>query len=561
MNINEKYYRTRRRGLLATFFCLIIVPILFVTLVTSYNFREYASKQAEMAVIRQSEHQDDIITRYLNQQITLLTTLVGMHPIDIMGEQEQLDELFRAVSERENIVDLHVIDSTGNQLAYVGPYRDSIIGKNYKDSTWFQEALVSGKHVSDVFMGYRNIPHFVIAVTDPLKTYVFRATINSEIFNSLLHEAQNGPEGDAFIINRRFEFQTPSLQGVKTLTTEERMLVEYHDETIVKKIGPYFYTTVWLKEGQWMLIIKSKISDSLGSFTNKLKESHTIIAIASIIFLILATVHGQFIVKKIERNLRTRENLDHQMIQVEKMAAVGRLAAGIAHEINNPLQMITNQAGWIEELLPEEDPEKIKNFEEYTNSVKKIKIHVKRAGTITQRLLIFSRKMTAEKECVKVNDLIEETVSFIENEIVSNNILLNKDLAENVPPTMTDGPQLQQVFLNLLNNGLDAVEKDGHINIRTSVHNNTIFIEFADSGSGISPEVMQHIYDPFFTTKAPGKGTGLGMSICYDIMHKLGGKIDVKNDEKGGAVVTLSLPVKKMGDAGRGEDMQPVEEN
>jgi len=132
-----------------------------------------------------------------------------------------------------------------------------------------------------------------------------------------------------------------------------------------------------------------------------------------------------------------------------------------------------------------------------------------------------------------VNELIEETISFVENEALSHKINIERELDENLPTTMSDGPQVQQVFLNILNNGLDAVDHDGKIVVSTRADETSIYIEFSDTGPGISPEVMKQIFDPFFTTKEPGKGTGLGMSICYDIMKKLGGKIDVNNKKTG----------------------------
>ena len=160
-----------------------------------------------------------------------------------------------AVHQTHEIVDLHVIDASGKQMAYVGPYRSSIKDKSYQGQAWFEDVLINGKHVSDVYTGYRDVPHFVVAVTDPLKTYVLRATINSEIFNALLLSAKIGPNGDAFIINRQAEFQTPSLQGVKTLTPEEREFLKHPEETTLTKIGPYLYATSWLKDGQWLLVI------------------------------------------------------------------------------------------------------------------------------------------------------------------------------------------------------------------------------------------------------------------------------------------------------------------
>jgi len=553
MHNKKRYYSRLRWGLITAFFIFILVPTLFVSWVTIYNFKKCTIQRIEAFKVHMAEDRNDAINHYLNQQIVLLSTLAGMYPIRIMGDQGHLDQLFVAVNERGDVVDLHVIDAVGAQLAYVGPYRSIIEGKNYKEAPWFKETLVAGKHVSDVFTGYRNVPHLVVAVTDPLKTYVLRATINSEKFNALLLRAQAGPSGDAYIVNRQGEFQTPGLQNVTALAPEERILLEYHEGTVARTIGPFLYTTSWMKDGQWLLIIKSKLSESLGIFNEGRDNSLMIIAASTSLFLAFAVVLCRYMVGRLERDDRRRSDMDHQMVQVEKMASIGRLAAGIAHEINNPLQMITNQAGWIEELLPDEDPNAVKNLGEYRDAVTKIKYHVRRAGTITHRLLGFSRRMSAEKECVSINGLIEETVSFIENEATSHNIIIEQLLDKNLPTTMTDGPQLQQVFLNLLNNCLDAVEQNGRIIITTKADESAIIIEFADSGPGISAEVMKQMFDPFFTTKDPGKGTGLGMSICYDIMKKLGGKIEVKNLKSGGANFTLTLPLKNLSDAGQGD--------
>lgn len=553
-NTKEKYYRRLRRGLFSAFFIFILVPTAFVSWVTIHNLRQCAIQRIEMFGMRMAEERSDAIRQYLDQQILLLSTLSGMYPVKVIGNQDHLDRLFKAINERGNVVDLQVIDAKGVQLSYVGPHRALVEGKKYPDAAWFNDTLIAGKHVSDVFLGYRNIPHLVVAVTDPLKTYVIRATINSEKFNALLHQAQMGHSGDAFIVNPNGEFQTPSLQGEKELTSAERELLVHHEGTAAQVMGSYLYTTRWIKEGQWLLMIKFKVSESMGSFNERRNNSLMIIAAATIIFMFSAVLLCRYMVGKLERSDRRRANMDQQMIQVEKMASIGRLAAGIAHEINNPLQMITNQAGWIEELLPDEDPALVKNFDEYRDSVSKIKFHVSRAGTITHRLLGFSRRMTTEKECIRVNEILEETISFVENEALSNKISIERELDENLPTTMSDGPQVQQVFLNILNNGLDAVDHDGKIVVSTRADDASIYIEFSDTGPGISPEVMKQIFDPFFTTKEPGKGTGLGLSICYDIMKKLGGKIDVNNKKTGGAIFTITLPLRKMGEPGQEEE-------
>ena len=411
------------------------------------------------------------------------------------------------------------------------------------DSPWSSQVLVRGTHVSDVFTGYRDYPHFVIALTDPLKTYVLRATINSSIFNSLLYSAQIGPTGDAFILNSNGEFQTPSLQRATSLNPTEIKMLKHHPDTEVASDGTHLYASKWLNGNMWLLVVKTRITHNLEVYANYRTRNILTVLVISVLFLLFSIGISRLIVARLERTDREQNALDQQMAHIEKMANIGRLAAGIAHEINNPLQLIQMQAGWIEELLAEEKPEHIDNLAEYQNSVAKIKQHVNRAGTITHRLLGFSRKISAEYD-VQVNEVLKETLSFLENEAHGNNIALNLQLDENLPTIRTEGSQVQQVLLNLIENALDAVGSDGQIDIITTRTKDELHVQIADNGPGIKPEVMKKLWEPFFTTKEPGKGTGLGLSICSDIAHKLGGTITAENRPQGGAVFTLKLPLR-----------------
>ena len=529
--------------LTSAFFILIIIPTVIITGVTAFSSRKEAMDKIKFSETQLIDHRKDVISLYLKHQEEVLSMLVRLYPLEYLGDQKNLNAVFTAVSKNGDIVDLHVIDASGGQIAYVGPYRGSIAGKNYKDALWFKDVLVGGRHISDVFTGYRDIPHFVVAVTNPLRDYVLRATINSEIFNSLLHNAQIGPHGDAFIVNPAAEFQTPSLQGMTQLQPAEKILLEHHEGISIVTIDAFLYATTWIKDGQWLLVVKSRIEDSLGHYYESRNRNLVIIAFTSLLALLAAAFISHYMVVIMEKGDREKANINQQMVQMEKMATVGRLAAGIAHEINNPLQLITSQAGWIQELLEEEEPEQSKNRDEYLEAVKKIKQHVHRAGTVTHRLLGFSKKMSSKNSLVNVNEVIGETISFVENEARNNSIEIRSNMDPALPLILTDSSQLQQVVLNILNNGIDAMVQNGRIEIVTRADKKRVYMEFFDSGPGITEEVMKHIFDPFFTTKAPGKGTGLGLSICYDIMQKLGGRIEVRNRTEGGAVFLLTLPV------------------
>ena len=551
MERKKNYYSTVTRRLLIAFFCLSIVPIFCFAWVMKDAVEETNIIKLQELDTSTIEHRTEVISSFLKDKINLLSMQVSFYSQNFFFTQENVEKLFLAMNSEGVIVDLQVIDIAGTQHAYVGPYQAKIKGKKHHDAPWFNETLISGVHVSDVFMGYRKTPHFVIAVTDPLKSYVLRATINSSMFNSLLHSAQLGPRGDAFIVNHSGHLQTPSLLKKTELSETEKKLISFDNKSASILTPTEIYTSRWIDKGHWLLILKANISDSLGYYLRLRDRIILVVITISLISIAAATFLSLFLSRNFERADKEHAAYSLQFAQVEKMATVGRLAAGIAHEINNPLQMITNQAGWIGELLPDEDPGLIKNMAEYTKAVEQIKHHVRRAGTITHRLLGFSRKMSTEQESVQVNDLLEETISFIEREAGYINISIVKNLAGDMPTTMTDGPQLQQVFLNLINNAIDAAGQGGKIEIATKIaKDGKLVMEFADSGPGVRPENIKQIYDPFFTTKDPGKGTGLGLYISYDIIQKLGGSMTFENRVSGGALFTIILPLISFG-AGR----------
>ncbi len=550
MERKKHYYQSITRRLLIAFFCLSVVPIVcFAWLMKGAVEETNVIKLNELATST-IDHRTEVISQFLQDKINMLSMLVSLYSEDFFLKPQNVEQLYLAMNGQGDIVDLQVMDVTGKQHAYVGPYRAKIEGKKYDDAPWFRQTLISGVHVSDVFMGFRNTPHFVVAVTDPLKHYVLRATINSSIFNSLLLSAQLGPNGDAFIVNHGGEMQTPSLLGKTALTEIDRKLISFENKPTSLITATDIYTSRWVDKGHWMLILKANIPDSLDYYL-RLRDRIIFIVIGiSIICMAAATFTSLFLSRNLQKSDKEYGALSLQFVQVEKMATVGRLAAGIAHEINNPLQMITNQASWIGELLPDEDPTLIKNLGEYQKAVEQIKHHVQRAGTITHRLLGFSRKMSSQQEKVQVNDLIEETVSFVEREAGYNNIVIERNLEKNLPVTMIDGPQLQQVFLNLINNAIDAVGQGGTIELSSKTGSDgKLLVEIADSGPGINPENIKQIFDPFFTTKDPGKGTGLGLYISYDIIQKLGGSITVENRKSGGAIFAIVLPVISFGTA------------
>ena len=265
---------------------------------------------------------------------------------------------------------------------------------------------------------------------------------------------------------------------------------------------------------------------------------------AGCLAIILATILVvHMTVSRLERADKEKNRLTSQLQQSDKLAALGKMAAGIAHEINNPLAVIGENAGWIKDLLEEEELRGSEHYIEFESSVDKIETHVERARKITHNMLGFARRMEPRLDDVDINHTLEEVISLLESHARINNIDIRTDFCVNLPIIASDQSQLQQVFLNLLNNAIDAINKDGLIDVETRTREDTIEIEIRDDGPGVPKAAGAKIFDPFFTTKRNGKGTGLGLSITYSIIEKMGGSIRFENLDPHGTSFIVNIPI------------------
>ena len=240
---------------------------------------------------------------------------------------------------------------------------------------------------------------------------------------------------------------------------------------------------------------------------------------------------------ELQQTVNTLKTTQAQLVQSEKLSAVGEFVAGVAHELNNPLAAVMG----FSELLKDADVD-----EKHRRHLDLIFKSATRCKKIVQSLLSFARRHQPERKAVSVNRLLEEVVEIVAYQLRSSNVELIQQLAPRLPLVLADGHQLQQVFLNLINNARQAIEAhqpSGRITITTEVKEHFLRITIHDSGPGISPENLTRIFDPFFTTKEVGKGTGLGLSLCYGLIKEHGGNITVTSQLGTGATFTIELPV------------------
>lgn len=260
--------------------------------------------------------------------------------------------------------------------------------------------------------------------------------------------------------------------------------------------------------------------------------------VAALCFFVISSL-----ARKVVKAQEQKYLLDQQLIQSQKLAAIGELSTGIAHEINNPLAIIAQEVEWARHQLAAEKPDE-KSLGELNDSLDEIARQVARCGDITHRILDFARKRDPLVQSTEINKLVEDMAKLVEKEVSPNGVCITRQYLKDLPPALTDPPLLRQVVLNLLNNAAYAVGQNGAISIRTRMpESGELEIEIADTGCGIPEEDLGRIFDPFFTTKPPGKGTGLGLSLCHGIITRLGGTITVQSELGKGSVFAIKLPL------------------
>jgi len=552
---NGGYYRSLTRNMILTVIVVSLSPLILISSLIGVQFHtSYQEKVMDHLQEIVRKHKQNIDS-FLNERLANVAMLVRVHSLKRLSSEAFLKEALSLFREEYGgvFVDLGLVDEHGVQVAYAGPFE--LKRANYADAEWFKRAIRSPFHISDVFLGLRGLPHFIITVRPVGARWLLRATIDFVAFNSLVEATQLGKTGSAFIVNHNGDFQTrPRFEAafsrelltgfLSRKTVEERVAVFENDDPTGRT---FLYLMTPLKNGQWILVFMQAKNDAFVDLYRARRWAFVILLLGGLGIAGTSVLLSRRMVQRIARADREKEMLNEQVIEAGKLASVGELAAGIAHEINNPMAIMVEEAGWIEDLLQEEEFEEGAHIDEFKRAVKQIKTQGKRCKEITHKLLSFARKTDPKVVMVQLNDLVEEIVALCEQRAKYSNIHISMNLMPDLPTIHASPSEMQQVLLNLINNAVDAMEKSGgNIDITTRVDGAIVVLDVGDTGPGIPQSNLARIFDPFFTTKAVGKGTGLGLSICYGIIHKIGGEISVNSAVGMGAVFHIRVPIPKI---------------
>lgn len=532
-----------------------IIPLILVSGIILYQFyQSYKIKNEDHLATLVKKHKVNIDS-FLNEKLGNIRFIAESYSFERLTDFSFLEEELMLLQKEYSsvFVDLGIIDSEGIQVAYAGPFN---LGKaDYSSAGWFKKAMDSSYYLSDVFLGLRGLPHFIITVRTirDSRPWLLRATIDFVAFNDLVENIRIGETGFAFILNRKGEFQTRPLYNVNPEEPpytgflnyrgpEEIQFKEYKRDNLEKNI----YVAAFLKGGDWLLVCQQMASDAFSVFFKALNITLIIILTGSIATVLMAYARFKNMSINVERSESEKRLMNEQIIETGKLASVGELAAGIAHEINNPVAIMVEEAGWMEDLLADGEEVFEENQDEFKRSLRQIRTQGQRCKEITRKLLSFARKTDSRVQKTQLNELIEEIVAISEQRARYANVELEIHLSD-IPEVDVSQTELQQVFLNIINNALDAMDKKGGLlKISSRLEKDFIVIEITDNGPGIPAPDLQKIFDPFFTTKPVGKGTGLGLSICYGIIKNLGGEIVVQSSLGAGASFFIKIPLSRI---------------
>jgi len=558
--MKENQYSALRTKILAGMMVVPIIPFILIVLIGYYYFTASLQSGTIAKLTRVVNDHREMIESFLDERTGDLRYVAETHHLSELARQEILSEVFVNLQLKSSaFTDLGVFDENGVHLAYHGPF--DLAGKIYKETEWFQAVLREGVYLSDVFLGYRKVPHSIIAVVkqEGEKKWVLRATIDASLFSRIVEKVRIGKSGEAYILDKEGKFQTARRSGGELMQPDPDLKppLRMHDgvSTFVGRSSggeEYLYATTWLKSRNWLLVVRVEKDEVFEALKNVTYLVVLTALIGGLLIVIVAFQVTRRIIGRLETVDTEKKELGRQLVVAGRLAEIGEMSAGFAHEINNPLQIMKSELTLIDTLFSDlRERGELKDsadLADIIDSLKQIKSQVDRCGGITQGLLKFARKKESQAKPLNLNTFLPEVTRLIESKASVEGIEINYDLSEGVPEVQADPAHLEQVMVNLLNNAIYAIVEQhgsygGQIELGAKPSSdNKVVISLKDNGAGISPENLQKIFTPFFSTKPVGQGTGLGLSICYGIIAEMGGFMEVESRKGVGTTFYIHLP-------------------
>lgn len=545
------YYKRLKRRLRAVLLIAFLTPLAILSLYFHLQFNYNLKENGKQHLTILAESQRNTIDLFLQERVVNIFTLFHGLDFSLFPTADDMRLYLQKLREMsDSFVDVGFLDNSDIQIGYAGPF-SYLQGKDYSNEYWLQKLMSQEQkyYISDIYLGFRQKPHFTIAVRQIVegKSYILRATLDPDKFYMFLRGLGRGKSAESEIINHEGKYQVVDPEKAQPLALSNYFPPDFVGSGAqeIKRNGKNeLVAYAWLNEVPWVLIVRQPLEIAYAPIY---KARKILITATGTIVLILITsilIITEKLLTRAQMMEESRWELKNQLLHAAKLVSVGELAGGVAHEINNPLAIISSECGLIKDMLDPQfgmecSPELIRK------ELDKIDAAVFRAKNITQKLLNLVRKTEPKLVPVNLNNLLHDVVKGIkEKEFAVSNIKLEWELEPDIPSVLVDPEQIRQVFLNIINNAGDAIGKNGTITIKTTYDDENVKVTISDTGVGMTSEQMAKIFLPFYTTKEVGKGTGLGLSISLSIVEAFGGRIEVQSMPGRGSSFTVTLPQK-----------------
>ncbi len=386
----RQYYAALRRRILASMIIIPVIPFILVLLTGFYYFTNSLQKNTESKITRVAEGHSQMIDSFLRERLGDLQLIMDTYGYDRLANQATIDHVFENLQKTTNaFVDLSVFNEEGVHVAYHGPFE--LLGKVYREYFWYKEVVKEGRYISDMFLGYRKIPHIIIALRQqrPVGTWVIRATIDTDYFNNTVENIRIGKTGEAYVLNKEGQYQSQPRSGGKLMAEDpdaSKYLMSHEGTRIFMDADStgerYLYATVWLKEKGWVLVVRQAEADAFSALRTATYLAILVAILGGIGIVSLAFYVTGRIIGRMERMDAEKGQLSRQLIVAERLAELGEMSAGFAHEINNPLQIIRSEQTLTEMILAEMrdrgDLQASEDLDQVFDSIRQIQVQVDR---------------------------------------------------------------------------------------------------------------------------------------------------------------------------------------